>query len=244
MALVDHVMILLLFVVQPLHGARSYRRYVSGIAAGEEPDRVAKYRETLVLEWVALAVLLAVWIGSGRSLTELGFTAPGGTGFFVGVLVLVVGAGLLVGGLRAAVPADEGKRARTIESLGDLRWFLPDTRRAYRWFVGLSVTAGIVEETIYRGYVFWYLGHVMPLWAVVVISAVGFGLAHSYQGLAGIARVTAIGIVFGAYYVLTGSIWLPMLAHAVLDILQGAALLEYLRERPGSGAGGTPADSA
>lgn len=241
MALVDHLMMFLLFVVQPVHGARSYRRYVSKIAAGEQPDRVAKYRETLLLEWIALAALVAVWLVLGRSFARLGFTTPDGTGFLVGLFVLAAFVGLLVRAWRGARRADDETRAKVSAALGDLTWFLPNTRRTYRWFVGLSLTAGVVEETIYRGFVFWYLGHFMPVWAVVAVSAVGFGLAHSYQGALGMARVTLVGVAFGAFYVLTGSIWLPMLAHAALDILQGAALLEHLRERPGTPGDGAPA---
>jgi membrane protease YdiL (CAAX protease family) len=70
----------------------------------------------------------------------------------------------------------------------------------------------------------------MPTWAVIVVSSLAFGLGHSYQGAGGVARVTLIGLAFGAFYVFTGTIWLPMLAHAVLDIVQGASILEILRK--------------
>ena len=81
------------------------------------------------------------------------------------------------------------------------------------------------------------------MWAVVGVSALVFGLGHSYQGFGGIVRVTLVGIVFGGYYLLTGSIWLPILAHALLDILQGATLLEYLKDGRGARAAtARPAD--
>jgi membrane protease YdiL (CAAX protease family) len=54
-------------------------------------------------------------------------------------------------------------------------------------------------------------------------------------------RVTLIGLAFGAYYVFTGSIWLPMLAHAVLDIVQGASILEVLRKSDAQPVAETPA---
>ena len=108
--------------------------------------------------------------------------------------------------------------------------FLPHTNRELRSFYGVSITAGIVEEIVYRGFVLWYLALVMPLWAAVVVSSVAFGLGHSYQGTSGVARVTAVGLAFGVFYVFTGSIWLPILAHAIVDVLQGAAISEVLRE--------------
>jgi membrane protease YdiL (CAAX protease family) len=54
--------------------------------------------------------------------------------------------------------------------------------------------------------------------------------------MANALRVTLGGIAFGAYYLLTGSIWLPIIAHALVDLLQGAMVYEYLRERPSSPA--------
>jgi membrane protease YdiL (CAAX protease family) len=96
----------------------------------------------------------------------------------------------------------------------------------------LSITAGIVEETLWRGFLFWYLGQFMPLWAAAIISAVGFGLAHSYQGLANVPRVAIVGAVFSGLYLLTGSLWLPIILHIAVDLLQGRMVFEVLRKTP------------
>lgn len=231
MALVDHLMIVLLFVVQPIQGAYAYRRYVARIEAGAPPALVKQYRITLLVEWAALAALMIAWFALDRPLGALGFASPGGTGVYVGLLLLLAMTVYLVFAWRRASAATPDERAKFAASLGNLRHFMPHDRRTYRTFFWLSITAGIVEEILYRGFVFWYLGQFLPVWAVVLVSALAFGVGHSYQGASGIVRVTLVGIVFGGYYLLTGSIWLPIVAHAVLDILQGAMLLEYLRDR-------------
>lgn len=230
MALVDHLMIVLLFVVQPIQGAYAYRRYVARIEAGAPPGLVKQYRITLLVEWAALAALMIAWFALGRPLAALGLTSPGGTGFYVGLLLLLAMTVYLVFAWRRASAATPDERAKFVSSLGNLRHFMPHDRRTYTTFFWLSITAGIVEEILYRGFVFWYLGQFLPVWAVVLVSALAFGVGHSYQGASGIVRVTLVGIVFGGYYLLTGSIWLPIVAHAVLDILQGAMLFEYLRD--------------
>ena len=107
--------------------------------------------------------------------------------------------------------------------------FLPRTRRHLSHFAGLSVTAGIVEEIVYRGFMIWLLGNFVPLWAAVIISSVFFGLGHSYQGLEGALRTGAAGLVFAVLYVVSGSIWLPIIGHALIDILQGRLVFELLR---------------
>ena len=226
---VDHVFIFLLFVVQPIHGALSYRRYVARVEAGEPADRVRLYVQTLILEWVALAVLGTTWYMLGRPVSDLGFVTSMGSGFGIGIGVLVLATAYLVFSWRAALQMTHEEKAKQRKSFGTLVHFLPQTDRDYRHFISVSLTAGIVEEILYRGFVFWYLLQLMPIWAVIIVSSVAFGLGHSYQGIAGMVRVTLIGLAFGLFYVLTGSIWLPMLAHAILDVLQGAMLLEILR---------------
>jgi membrane protease YdiL (CAAX protease family) len=231
MALVDHLMLFVLFVVQPVYGAVAYRRYVARIEAGASPDILQQYRVTMLVEWLAFAALMVAWLALGRHVAALGFVMPGGTGFYVGLLLLAAMTGYLVFAWRKAAAATPAERAKVRASLGTLRYFMPQDRRTYGTFIRLSITAGIVEEALYRGFVFWYLAQFMPAWAVVVVSALAFGAGHSYQGVSGMIRVTLVGVAFGGYYLLTGSIWLPMLAHALLDILQGAMLLEYLRDR-------------
>lgn len=231
MIFVDHLMILMLFVVQPIHGAWAYKRFVAKIESGAPPRLVREYRLTMIVEWSALAVVMLTWVILTRPLGALGVEAPAGAGFLWGLLLLVLATIYLVYAWRQAAVATPEQRNKVVESFGKLRHFMPHDRRTYTAFFWLSITAGIVEEVLYRGFVFWYLGAVMPGWAVVVVSSLAFGLGHSYQGAGGIVRVTLIGVAFGGLYLLTGSIWLPIVAHAVLDILQGATLLEYLRNR-------------
>jgi membrane protease YdiL (CAAX protease family) len=107
---------------------------------------------------------------------------------------------------------------------------VPHTRQELRSFMGVSITAGIVEEIVYRGFVLWYLGLYMPLWLAIVVSSLAFGLAHSYQGPSGALRCGLVGLVFGIFYVMTGSIWLPIIGHVLLDALQGLTTREILRE--------------
>ena len=122
------------------------------------------------------------------------------------------------------------EKAEQTEKLGSLVYILPRDRRDFRSFVGISFTAGIVEEFLYRGFAFWYLFHFMPVWAAIVVSSFAFGLGHSYQGAGGVVRVTLVGVAFGLFYLLTGSIWLTMLAHVILDVMQGLSCLEVLGE--------------
>lgn len=227
---VDHLFLFVLFVVQPIYGLISYRRYLARIRAGQSPDRVSMYRWTAITQWIALAALITAWYWLGRPLSDLGFVQAGGTGFYVGVALLLGACGLLLFGWRQSKAMTEDERSEQVQALGDLVHFLPRRTRELHAFFKLSFTAGVVEEIIYRGFLIWYLGLVMPLWAAVVTSSILFALGHSYQGPGGVAKTGLIGLVFGAFYVLTGSIWLPIAGHILLDALQGLTIIEVLRE--------------
>lgn len=228
--IVDHIFMFLLFVVQPIHGTWEYNRYVERVKAGEPPNRVKFYRETFVLEWAAFVVLAATWYLLRRPVADLGFVAPGGMNFWIGVALLVIVSALLLYNWRLSKTYTPEQKAKEKQTFGKLVYILPHTDRDYRLFFGVSITAGIVEETIYRGFALWYLAQFMPIWAAILASSVVFGLGHSYQGASGMVRVTIIGAVFAAFYVFTGSIWLPILGHFLLDALQGLGILEVLRE--------------
>jgi uncharacterized protein len=240
----DHVLLLLFAVVQPVASVISFRRYV---ARGPDPDRVRLYRRTLALEWSALAVLSAGWMGLGRSGASLGFVAPAGAGFWAGAALVLLLIAVLVQAWRSARRLDEAGRRKQISALGKLVHFLPRTGRDYGYFALVSVTAGIVEEVVYRGFLLWYLSLHLPLWAAVLVSSVIFGAGHSYQGPAAALRTGLAGLAFAILYVVSGSIWLPIVAHAAVDLLQGAMIFEVLRgspEAPGPETAGAPATRA
>lgn len=230
MYFVDHVFILLLFVLQPILSAFEYRSIIALTKAGQPVDRVRFYRQTMLMEWTFLVLLIAAWYDFRRPLSELGFVTSGGLWFWIGTAACIAFVGYLVYAWQSVKKASAAEKAEHAESFGNLVNFIPHTRRELRNFYAVSVTAGIVEEIVYRGFVFWYLGQYMPLWAVIAVSSIAFGLGHSYQGPGGALKAGLVGVAFGILYIATGTIWVPIIAHALLDALQGAATYEVLRK--------------
>lgn len=227
----DLVFLAVLFLVQPWYSRRSWLRLQRAIAAGVTPDRVRLYAQTMAAQWAGFLLLLAAWWWLDRPLADLGVHGELGAGFLlVAVLgTLTLGAlGVLTWRSRRASP--EQKRAAR-EQLGDLLPFLPQDDRDLRTFFALSVTAGVVEELLYRGFALWALAQWMPLWAAVLLSSVAFGLAHSYQGVGGMLRTGVMGLVFAVLFVASGSIWLPMLFHALFDVVQGVQIRALFQAR-------------
>lgn len=232
---VDLLLLFVLFVVMPTHSAREYRRYVAKIEAGGQPERPQQYRRGIVFLWMMLAVLVAVWWYLARPVDALGVTSPGGVGFWAAVIAVAAGVAYLLFVWQKCRNMPASERKDTLDSLGQLTHMLPQDDRELRWFFALSVSAGVVEEFVYRGFAIWILGLVMPLWAAVIVSSIGFGLAHSYQGKAGMVKTAGAGLLLAILYIGSGSIWLPIVAHILADILQGFAIRELFRDRGASG---------
>jgi membrane protease YdiL (CAAX protease family) len=104
-----------------------------------------------------------------------------------------------------------------------IQWMTPSTAKEARYFIlGLSISAGICEEILFRGYLMLVLGDYFPTYAVVIISSLIFGLPHIYQGAIHIFRTAIVGATMALIYLFTDSIIIPILLHAVFDMYGGA----------------------
>lgn len=232
MTFIDHLFFVALNVGYPIASFFSFRRLMRRVAAGETVSPMEIYRSTLIGHWILFGIALAIWLGTNRSWDALGFGLDVGAGFLLGLALTVAATVALIWHFSRVTPGDQEARATLRHQLGDLAVMLPTNRKQLRAFYAVSATAGIVEETLWRGYMFWYLGHVMPLWVAAIVSSVVFGLLHIYQGTANALRVIPIGAVLGGLYLLTGSVWLPIILHAVFDAVQGRGIYSALSRAP------------
>ena len=112
--------------------------------------------------------------------------------------------------------------------LGDVAFFMPRTRRELGWFRAVAVNAGITEELIFRGFLLWYLEpYVGPAWAAV-LAVVIFTLGPAYQGVANVPPLLGASAIFVGLYLWSGSLLLPIVVHALADIIQGNGLARCL----------------
>ena len=134
-------------------------RVRAAIEAGVPGRRVREYRSTMLQQWALTAVALVLVARGVHTLPAIGLTLPQGSGlaWTVGFVVLVLV--FLRTQHRAATGTDAG-RAAVRRQLVPLRWLLPATGTELAHFRALSVTAGICEEILFRGYLMAFL---MPL---------------------------------------------------------------------------------
>lgn len=85
---------------------------------------------------------------------------------------------------------------------------------------------GVIEELIFRGYMHTFLSrYTNSPGAIVVISAIAFGLIHWSAGLHAVLSTGIIGAVFMIAYLKTRSLPAIMLAHFAVDFVDFAGVI-------------------
>lgn len=214
----DHVLFAMLLALPPVAGRYAYRRLKEAVASGREGVRLGYYRRTLVIQWLMAGLVMVIWLAAGRSLRDIGLLPwRGGVPAAIGLAIAAAGSVFLLRQHRAVAASEESIESarRQIAPLMD---FLPNDPVEDRWFARLSVTAGICEELAYRGYIIAYLAVWVGLWPAAGLSALLFGLAHSYQGVSGVLKTGVAGAVGAVLYLACGWLIPAMLLHGSIDL--------------------------
>lgn len=229
--LFDHLFAAVLALLFPIRAAMfGYRRLRRAPAEDVPRVRLWLYKQGIAIQWMLTAGCLALWIGQHRGWAMLGVVPRltwGLIGVAVGFAIVVV---YILRQRREAI-ADEETMARLRTQMRHLERMLPRSEEDLKWFDRLSVTAGICEELLYRGYLIWYLNAWLGVIPAALVASVVFGFGHAYQGPRGILLTTLVGVFMSAVYLLTGSLYASMVIHALMDLYSGhTARQAFLRE--------------
>jgi membrane protease YdiL (CAAX protease family) len=242
--LLDHVLVVT-FVAAGLYAVLVGQRKMSGTAF-DERMRLGVYWSNGILLWLAGLATCVVWVVGGRSLAALGLTLHQGS-VALGIAIAFVSLAwpLLETWLELAAPASR-------ESLR-LRWtrdlpFMPTNARELRHYSFMAFAAGVNEEIIARGFLISYLLSIfgestLANVAAVTLPAIGFGLAHLYQGWKAVLRICVLSCALGAIFLITGSLLIPIVLHVIIDLFGGGVSIR-LSNQAGTAMAGRPDDAA
>lgn len=187
-------------------------------------DRVQPFLDAVdAWPWVAAA---RVWSAENSLTIVLG--VAGAVAAFVVVTILAI--------------VSTRRHPEDLITLGDIRALLPRNRDELAWGAAMSVNAGIVEELAFRlaipAVLFGASGDAL---LTIVVSVALFGILHLYQGVVGVVGATVIGLLMMALFIATGSVLVPILVHAVIDLrslvlIPMAVLKVHLKPEPARSA--------
>jgi membrane protease YdiL (CAAX protease family) len=124
---------------------------------------------------------------------------------------------------------------RAIEGVRDVasQMLLQMFGGARAWQLALvALAAGTGEELLFRGLIQTGLANLVGppygWWGGLVAAAVIFGCCHWLSGTYAVLAALA-GLYFGGLLLLTGSLWTPIVAHALYDYV---AMIYLIRSQP------------
>jgi membrane protease YdiL (CAAX protease family) len=236
----DILLLLLLAVVAPLYDhyvdVPRFRRMLR-----EQPELARRrwYRSTFLVTLTVTVAALVAWSMAGRPWAALRLTGVQGWRAWVSLALTVVLAALI--GRDARRLREEGRRARLQQKLpAEIVDYIPRSAAERSWILPVSLMAGFGEELLYRGYFIAVLAPWLTWWGAAALSVVCFGIAHNYQGRAGIVRTGLVGAFLTLVVAITGSLLPAMVLHALIDI-GNLFLLSVILRNPGQPAPAAPA---
>lgn len=222
------IFIVLLFAVAyPLSGYHQQKLFKIN-ESGKLTKKIRWYYNTILWGWIpVIAVIVVIWLSGFRfrniGLKQINLSESGFDNWIIYLLT-----GLYIVYLcyniysLFALRINPDIRRRSLNQVPvRLRPMLPVTSGERKVWVLVCVTAGITEEILYRGYLFFALGLLfpfLPLWSVLLISSALFATGHIYQGKSAI-RPAVAGFFFGLFYILFDSIIPVIIAHILQDIV-------------------------
>ena len=222
----DYVIILaILAVIVPWRSSLRVRDLLNG------PDllssqRILLYLSTIVFQWMAVAVILWRCIVHHLSWATLAVALPHPLRSLA-----------LAGCLSVALVLNQVYAMRRVAMLPyDRRGLVPRLaekllpRTSNEAFVGvlLVLTVAICEEFIYRGFIQGIFAGVSgSVLAGAIISAAFFSSAHLYQGRKGLITTFAVGLIFSAARIWTGSLFPSIVIHFAVDFSAGLAAWKF-----------------
>ncbi|MDR2197054.1 MAG: CPBP family intramembrane metalloprotease [Coriobacteriales bacterium] len=211
-----------------------------------EASRVQFYKEGILGAWIPVAGILLIGAFSLVNLLEIGlsgFSFWGPLWFrivtfaFCGGLLVV----LLYQIIQYFVSADFREQVKlkfSTTTSGNyydsvVASMIPRTKKEKTWWFFLSASAGICEEIVWRGFLYFLLIAVFPSWpiaVVIVVASIVFGAGHLYQGPTGFVKTSLVGVLLGCLYVATGSLLPGILLHFISDYSSAFLLSEDAEE--------------
>lgn len=131
-------------------------------------------------------------------------------------------------------------RKRLLAPWRAMHGLLPTTASERGLWIVLSLTTGICEELLFRGFAVYYLMHQpwsLSLPSSTLIACFLFALGHTYQGLRGVVQTLLLATALSALVLVTGNLILPMIVHTLINLrvalLPSSESLRSLSPHPG-----------
>jgi len=213
----------------------------------DENIRIQTFATTAFGLWIPVIVLFLVVAFSDITFADIGFTMPYfGMNTVVTIVVMSTAAIFsayfiayrIIAFLFSSQYRQKRKKVIDKQASGGTDYYdlvtsklmTPRTKKEKKWWVFVSLAAGVNEEIIFRGTYIFLLASVFPnlsIYTVFAFTIVLFGLGHIYQGVKGFVISALVGALFTAVFIVSGSLLIIVAIHFLTDL---ANAFEYSDE--------------
>jgi membrane protease YdiL (CAAX protease family) len=209
--------VLLVLVGLPaLYLANSFTPWSMGLFVRQEHAFFLPFWSSVaVLHWLSVALVLVLLARAGGRLKDIGLDLSLGNALVMIGPTIAAGAALVL--LREHWSPSEGPPP-------ERNAMFPATRGERVFWVFMSVTAGLCEELIYRGFAIRLLqGRGLRTWLAVGLATLSFVFVHGLAGLFLFPIYFVAGLLFAALFLWRRSLVPGVCLHALYDV----ALIGY-----------------
>ncbi|MED4041255.1 CPBP family intramembrane glutamic endopeptidase [Niallia taxi] len=228
------IMIVFVLIYEPIYGYYDFQKFKVNVTTNPHA-REKYYINSIVGLWAPTLYIILLVLFTELTFNQIGFTLPyintnvfgpiitytvfALTGIYIlAILYYMIGYHVSINIRKKLIEAKNREKEKS-EYLA----IMPVSKREKKLWNYVSITAGLTEEIIYRGFLIFAFSYFFPnlsVWFVVIFASLLFGLAHTYQGLlSGVLRTSIVGLIFSVLYMGLNSIIPLILLHFLIDYM-------------------------
>ena len=221
------ILLIIVGILLPINGVLSGKRIKQFLSQYPE-GRLFFYKQTVVIQIILAFLVLGAMLFNNDSIDEIGLSflkqAP--------MVISLQGICFLGWWLIRKYRFDEEKLRQEVAKGEAVKFLLPSTDEEYRWSIAVSFAAGICEEIVFRGFLYWQLSQLLTVIPAILLTNLIFGLCHYGTGIKNASLATGLGVLLSVIFLYTESLWLLMIIHVLTDILSMTKGKRYFEQNP------------
>ncbi|MCL2406420.1 MAG: CPBP family intramembrane metalloprotease [Defluviitaleaceae bacterium] len=199
-----------------------------------EKMRCKDYYKTIAIFWVLVTPILIMCLIGGISLADIGFRLIyfNHNIWFTAITLILA---FVLFTYELIIPLISKKfRERIINDNQEEMDEFPRTKKEKMLYSLVALSSAVCEETVYRGFLLFILLAVfpgIPIFLIILIAFVTFGIGHLYQGLINAIKIGLFGALAMSLLIVTDSIILVILLHFGGELPSAFLLSEDINSR-------------
>ncbi|WP_460218063.1 CPBP family intramembrane glutamic endopeptidase [Psychroserpens sp. MEBiC05023] len=182
----------------------------------ENPNvKILVFRQTGIILLVLTLIVALPFIINDRSIVVIGLDFLKKPLSIIGLFLIAFAALYIL----KSVKLNKKSAEKFTYANKHIYFLMPTTLQELNITVIVSFIAGICEELIYRGFLYWYLSQYISIIPAMILANLPFALGHlTSTGKKNTFGAFVLAFIFSGAYFLTNSLWLPMLLHIIVDL--------------------------